>query len=120
MWKKRNGLKENKLIISYLDDLVTSLCNFFSEGNTSNRINRFMDKTGGKVSLPDQPEEEIRISKELFFEDMDQVYMIFQNSLTHVQKQESKLIKEFAQERAWLRDELEHNKQNVRDQSHQI
>jgi hypothetical protein len=71
------------------------------------RMARFIEKTGGQTALPDAPDEEEKMTYELFIEDLDNLKKIFTRALRDALKGEEAVVKEFAEERAWLRDELE-------------
>ena len=89
------------MIKKYLDQLLDCFhgivgSNDTDKDNCKDRIARFADKTGGKISLPDSPDEERLISYQLFFEDIDGIHKLMERSLKEALKGEEQVVKEFA------------------------
>lgn len=67
------------------------------EQNLKNRLDRFIEKTGGEVALPDAPDEELNHSYDIFIDDLENIKVMFTRAIKEALKGEEAVVKEFSE-----------------------
>ena len=122
IWASENAERDNASVYKYLDGLVELFKSMLGDKELGylDRITRFIEHAGGQVNLPEEQEEQMRITYKLVVEDFNRIKEFVTHSLKEALKGEEQVVKEFTQERAFLRDELSFYKCRVRDLTKQI